>query len=292
MLIGVDVGGTKIAILVTTDLGQPVAELRRPTQTENLIVCLIQAIWDAIAKAETAVADIRAIGIGIPGMVNREGGTVELAVNLQIVQPLRLVEQLSAEFNLPIILENDARLAALGVYQQLRLPNFAYLNIGTGVAAGIIRDSQLWRGRNGMAGEVGQLVLDETGTILEQLVSGPAIIRQAQAKSLAVEQAGDVYRLAIAGNRDAQQVVVEASIRISRIIQWLIMTYDVERIVLGGGVTRIGDAFLRPILTELANLRAYSALNHKMLPDEIVQLLPHSVNVGLHGAIFLAQQAF
>ena len=69
------------------------------------------------------------------------------------------------------------------------------------------------------------------------------------------------------------------------------MTYDVEKVVLGGGVTHVGDAFLAPVLAELARLRSRSALNRKMLPDSKIALLPRTFNAGLRGAIYLAQQA-
>jgi hypothetical protein len=70
------------------------------------------------------------------------------------------------------------------------------------------------------------------------------------------------------------------------------MTYDVEKVVLGGGVTRSGNAFLAPILAELAALRQQSPLAYSMLPTEKVHLMPADYNPGLWGAVHLAKQAF
>jgi glucokinase len=290
MQIGVDIGGTKTAVMVAAD-GDVLTTLVQPTDVGQLVEGVKRTIEAAVETVGRKLADIQAIGIGIPGMVNRASGTVELATNLQILQPLPLAGVLSAEFNCPVLLENDVRIAALGVYATLRVANLAYLSIGTGVAAGIILDGKLWRGSHGMAGEVGHLTVDAAGTIFEQLVAGPAIIKQARAFGLSAKRASDVFRLAEAGEAEADLIVEQVCAEIGRMIQWLIMSYDVEKVVLGGGVAQIGDSFLQPVLGELARLRSQSTLNARMLPDSKVALLPKAFNAGLHGAVALAQEA-
>ncbi|MGB1252196.1 MAG: ROK family protein, partial [Candidatus Promineifilaceae bacterium] len=127
-------------------------------------------------------------------------------------------------------------------------------------------------------------------TLLEQRISGPAIVAQARDKQLAVAQAGDVYHLALAGNLVAKQIIKRVSTQIGQAIQWLFMMYDVEKVVLGGGVTRVGDAFLAPILTTLARLRTQSLLNQKLLLDNNLMLAPSGFNAGLNGAVQLAMK--
>ena len=288
--IGVDVGGTKIAAVATVRTGEVCAQIQHPTEAAQLVDGIAAAIWAAVRASKRPIDNVVAIGIGIPGMVDRADGTVALASNLGIEQPLPLVALLSAEFSGPIVIENDARLAALGVSHHLQLPNVAYISIGTGIAAGLVTNGDLQRGRHGMAGEIGHMMIDNDGTLLEQRVAGPAIVAQARAKRLDVQHAGDVYQLAAAGNLAAQQIVADVSQLIARAIQWLIMMVDVERVVIGGGVTRSGQLFFNPILTALAQLRAQSTLNAQMLPEEKLLLLPHHLNAGLCGAAHLAWQ--
>ncbi len=284
MFVGVDIGGTKTAVMVVD--GENARTLVRPTHPYNLIPSLSKLIREAVGEA-----DIQAIGIGIPGMVKRKTGTVELATNLKILEPLALGKLVSAEFNCPVTIENDVRTAALAVHAKYDVPNIAYLSIGTGVAAGIILDGKLWRGANGMAGEVGHLTVGADGAIFEQLVAGPAIIKQARELGLHVKKASDVFRLAEEGEPEADIVVERVCGEIGRMIQWLILTYDVEKVVLGGGVAQIGDSFSDPLFGELAQLRSQSALNRKLLHDNKVAVLPQGFNPGLHGAIELAHSA-
>ena len=290
IVVGVDVGGTKIAAVAATQAGDVCGQVEYPTEAARLVDGIAEAIRAAVRASGRAIDEVVAIGIGIPGMVDRAAGTVVLASNLEIDRPLPLVDLLSAEFSCPIVIENDARLAALGVSHHLKLSNVAYISIGTGIAAGIVTNGELQRGRHGMAGEIGHMLIDNDGTLLEQRVAGPAIVAQARAAQLDVQHAGDVYQLAAAGNAAAQQLVVEVSQQIARAIQWLIMIVDVERVVIGGGLTRSGQLFFDPILESIAQLRAQSTLNAHMLPDEKLLLLPSDFNAGLCGAAHLAWQ--
>ncbi len=284
MLVGIDIGGTKTAVMVVN--GKEMSTLIRPTTTQNLVADL-----HALIREATNGRKIQAIGIGIPGMVNRESGTVELASNLNILEPLALGELISAEFQTPALLENDVRIASLAVHAKYGVPNIAYLSIGTGVSAGIILDGKLWRGANGMAGEVGHLTVDADGTVFEQLVAGPAIARQAVEAGLRETTASDLFRVADEGNPEAQAIVERVCGEIGRMVQWLILTYDVEKVILGGGVAQIGAPFANHIFKAIAQVRLQSQLNYKMLPDDKIAVLPQGFNAGLYGAIELARSS-
>ncbi len=174
----------------------------------------------------------------------------------------------------------------------------AYLSIGTGIAAGVILNGQLYRGANGMAGEIGHITIDPAGErcacgqigCLETIAAGPAIVRQAERAGWVVTHAGEVYAAAQNGHPLAQAIINRVSESLSRALQWLVMTYDVEKLVLGGGVTSAGTAFLEPIFQALARLRADSPLAQALLPDTKLSLLPTGFNAGAWGAIALAQQ--
>ena len=306
LLVGLDVGGTKTAALLTDASGSMLGQTVVPTRTatpEELLDSISQAIHLVLAQAQATPPQIQRIGLGVPGQVDPATGIVHLAVNLNL-QNYPLGPALSARFKTPTFLENDVRTAAIGALAQVRqsepVDSLAYVSIGTGLAAGVILNGRLHRGHNGLAGEIGHIIVEPDGALcncglrgcLETIVAGPAIVRQMAAAEpgMPIHHAGDVYEAAVQGNRAAQKIVQRVSQHLSQAIQWLIMTYDVEKIVLGGGVTQSGDAFLTPILQELACLRQQSTLAAALLPDEKVSLMPAGFNPGVWGAINLAKQ--
>ncbi len=304
--VGLDVGGTKTAALLVDPTGSVLGQSTVPTHTTNpdeLLATITGAIHAVLAEANATPQQIQSIGLGVPGQVNPATGVVKLAVNLNL-QKFPLGSTISARFKVSTFLENDVRTAAIGAFNYLRqnepVQSIAYVSIGTGIAAGVILNGRLHRGNNGMAGEIGHIMFEPHGHLcncglrgcLETIVAGPAIIRQMNATNpkSKIQSAGDVYEAAIQGSKAARTIVQHVSQHLSRVIQWLIMTYDVEKIVLGGGVTRSGDAFLAPILHELARLRQQSTLAADLLLDEKLYLIPPDYNPGVWGAVHLAGQ--
>ena len=306
LFVGLDVGGTKTAVLLADPSGCVLGQAVVPTRSANpdeLLDTITRAIHAVLAEANATPQQIQSIGLGVPGQVDPTTGIVKLAVNLNL-QAFPLGPTLAARFKAPAFLENDVRTAAIGAFDYLRqtepVQSMAYLSIGTGLAAGVILHGRLYRGHNGMAGEIGHMIAEPDGRLcncglhgcLETIVAGPAILRQMHDADPTTngENAGDVYETAVQGNPAAQRVVQRVSQHLSRAVQWLIMTYDVEKIVLGGGVTRSGDAFLAPILHELARLRQQSTLAAELLLDEKLRLIPPDYNPGVWGAVHLANQ--
>ncbi|MFZ1399719.1 MAG: ROK family protein [Candidatus Promineifilaceae bacterium] len=308
LLVGLDVGGTKTAALLVDASDCVLGQVTVPTRTANpdeLLDTISRAIHAVLAEAQATPQQIGSIGLGVPGLVDPATGIVHLAVNLNL-QTYPLGPMLASRFKTPTFLENDVRTAAIGAFDYLRqrelVDSLAYVSIGTGLAAGVVLNGRLHRGYNGMAGEIGHMIVDIDGDLcncglrgcLETIVAGPAIIRQLLAAdpptTANIQTAGDVYRAAAEGDLAAQRVVRRVSQYLSQAIQWLIMTYDVEKIVLGGGVTRSGAAFLAPILAELATLRQQSPLADSLLPAAKLHLMPVDYNPGVWGAINLAKQ--
>lgn len=304
--VGLDVGGTKTAALLVDSSSCVLGQTTVPTHTatpDELLVTITRAIHAVLAEASATPQQIHSIGLGIPGQVDPATGIVKLAVNLNL-QTFPLGPTISARFKAPTFLENDVRTAAIGAFDYLRqtepVQSIAYVSIGTGIAAGVILNGRLHRGQNGMAGEIGHMTVEPNGELcncglrgcLETIVAGPAIIRQMNIAGAQnqVQNAGAVYEAAAQGDKAAQAVVQHVSQHLSRAIQWLIMTYDVEKVLLGGGVTRSGDAFLAPILRELATLRQQSTLAAELLRDEKLHLIPPDYNPGVWGAVHLANQ--
>jgi glucokinase len=297
LLVGVDVGGSKIAVLVVDNGLNVCARHTIPTSVgapDEAADQIAAAINAALEVAGATIADVLAIGVGVPGRVDPESGVVSLAVNLGWHRlPLR--ERLQAVLGVPVAIENDVRAAAAGILDRRSLgdvQDFIYLSVGTGISAGVVLEGRVHRGTRGLAGEIGHIVVDASGPVcpcglrgcLETVASGPAIARAAGAGT-----AADVYAAAASGDEAARTIVDRAGASLARAIHSLVMTYDVDRIVLGGGVSRAGAAFLDPVIRELDAMRAASELATDMLPADVVAVSPDGGDVGTWGGISVAR---
>lgn len=312
-ILGVDIGGTTIStllvdtslliydyLMVTTDVTSPQATLQS----------IIKVIQETLNRSQVDIKQVAAIGLGIPGQVNPQSGVVNMAVNLNW-HDFPAGSLLTEALGVPCFLENDVRLAALGLHHfhhQQTIQNLAYISIGTGIAAGIILREQLYRGTTGMAGEIGHAVVMPDGPrckcglngCLEAIAAGPAIARQAQEAIEAGREtilansstitAHDVYLAADVGDEVALKITTQVGIHLGQAIYNLVMTYDVEKIILGGGVTQAGASFLQPILAKLDQLRQQSYVAKTMLTPQLVELVPKDFAPGPWGGIALALQ--
>jgi glucokinase len=355
VVVGVDVGGTKIAVLVTSPDG---AVLGRATNASSVAdqdgaADAIAAVIDlALEGAGARLTDVAIVGIGVPGRVDPTTGNVTLAVNLGW-NDLALRDALERRLGRPCVIENDARAAAVGLHRRRVLgsaDDIAYLAVGTGIAAGLILDGRLHRGARGLAGEIGHAILDPNGPVcacgqrgcLEAFVSGPAIARRAAeaiAQGRATSLAGtadaaagrasatpnastpadaatpasagaataprpattptpastltarDVYEAAAAGDALACELVEDVGRKLAWAIHLLVMAYDVDRVVVGGGVSHAGEPFMDPIRRELERLRTASPTAGELLPAGVLETLPVGADAGAWGAVAIAQQA-
>jgi glucokinase len=294
---GIDIGGTKIAVLIVDADG---AVLGRATHASSVgdqggaVPAIAAALDEALRSAGLQRDDLIAVGVGVPGRVDPERGHVTLAVNLGWTD-LALRDGLEAAIGRPVIIENDVRAAAIGLHQRGvsgGAGDLAYLAVGTGIAAGVILDGRLHRGARGLAGEIGHAIVDPDGPrcacgqrgCLEALVSGPSIARRANATS-----SQEVYAAAVAGDADATVLIDDVGRLLAWAIHTLVMTYDVERVVVGGGVSHAGEPFEVSLRRELALLRAASDQAGELLPADIVDVLPPEAEAGAWGAVAVAR---
>jgi glucokinase len=313
LVAGVDVGGTKVAAIVVDGddavLGRAVLPMRgtSPATDTAPIVAAVRAALDA---AGVPVEALGAIGVGVPGRVDPDTGIVGLATNLgwRDVPLARLVED---EFGVPSRVENDVRLAAAGLAGHDLAGGagtLAYLAIGTGIGAGIVLDGRVYRGGRGMAGEIGHIVVEGDGVAcrcgqrgcLETVASGPSIARRAaeavaggaQTALRAVDPitAKAVYDAARDGDTVALGVVDAAGVHLARAVAALVLTCDLECVLIGGGVAEAGDAFLRPVRAELDRLRSGSPLIAELVPPGAVRLLPTQFDAVARGGVGLARR--
>ena len=308
---GVDVGGTKVAVILVAADGTTLARAVRPMTTRSApdgIEPIVAAIRAALETAGAVDGDLAAIGVGVPGRIGPDG-VVRLAANLGW-SDIPLAARLSAEFGVPCAVGNDVRSAAAGLLDHEvagGIRNLAYVAVGTGIGAGLVLDGRLHLGKRGMAGEIGHIIVDPNGATctcgqrgcLETVASGPAIARRAAEamaaggasvlRSVEPLTAKAVYEAAGAGDALSCGVVEEAGRALARAIAGLVLTCDLELVLLGGGVAGAGSVFLDPILAHLAELRAGSQVVADMIPAGSVRSLPPIFDAVAWGGVALAR---
>ncbi len=322
---GIDIGGTKIAVLTVDRAG---AVLGRATHASSVgdqhgaAAAIAAALNEALAAAGLRRDDLDAIGVGVPGRVDPVAGHVTLAVNLGWTD-FDLRGALETELGRPVVIENDARAAALGLHRRRAAAgtapagtapasaagpapagasalngggDLAYLAVGTGIAAGVVLGGRLHRGTRGLAGEIGHAIVDPVGPTctcgqvgcLEAFASGPSIARRAAAAGLEVGSAKDVYAAAVGGDTTACELVDDVGRRLAWAVHLLVMAYDVDHVVVGGGVSHAGSTFAEPIHRELERMRSVSSQAGELLPAHIVEVLPPEAEPGAWGAVAVA----
>jgi glucokinase len=287
--LGIDIGGTKTDVVVTTTSGEVLHRHRTLTGqgADAVVATTLAAIDKVCADAGLDPRSAQSIGVGIPGAIR--DGEVRHAVNLGI-ERLDLAGVLREAWGVTPAVDNDVNCAAVGAWILAgdgRL-SLAYLNLGTGLAAGIIVNGKVWRGARGAAGEIGHISVDPYGPQdgdglrgnLETYASGSGILRQwgtpgsSVTDILAAAQTNPVA----AEIRDRLYMGVAASVRM------LVLTLDVEEVVIGGGLAGIGQPLLegtREILNEWAS---HSAFLRSVQLEQRVRVLDTDQPVAAIGA--------
>ncbi|NYE57326.1 ROK family protein [Carboxydothermus ferrireducens] len=313
-VVGIDLGGTKIYTALANLNGEIVAEEIEPTTKDEtkLLHQLGNMVKGVIAKSAVPKEKVLGIGIGAPGTVDHRTGTLITAPNLPWQNyPLKI--NLQALLRLPVEVDNDANLAALGEYRYgagRGHKDLVYVTVSTGIGAGIIIDGQLYRGSSGSAGELGHTIVEPAGPrcncgrrgCLEVMASGTAIGERA--RQLVAEGFGqEILKLAqgnieainaktvgeafLAGDPEAKGILNEAAFYLGIGLANVVNLLNPSLIVLGGGVINIGEPFLELIREELAE---------KALPqpykDLTVKKAVLGSKTGVMGAIALALERF
>lgn len=280
--VGLDVGGTKIDALALAADGAILARTRIPTGWgDHAVVTAVHDAVEALAgEGGFPVADVESVGIGIPGLIDADAGRVLHAVNLGVTE-LDLADAVRVRLPVPVSVENDVKAAALGA-GSLRgdAHSMAYLNLGTGVAAGIVIDGALWRGAHGTAGEVGHLSVDPRGRVcgcgqrgcIETFCGGGAVSKAwGRGGELPLR---DVFDLAERGDAFALELRAGVAFGAASAVRSLVLSADVETVVIGGGVTALGDRLLDDIVRRLRQEGRESPFIGSLHLDERIELLP------------------
>ena len=246
MIIGVDLGGTNIrAALVKEGTVSSVhqQELLEKNSLQHTLDQLIAVIGGLMNNS------VRAIGIGVPSVVDVEKGIVYDVVNIPSWKRVELKKILEAEFQIPVYVNNDVNCFALGEYrygQGKPFGSFVALSIGTGIGAGIIINNQLYSGKNCGAGEVGSIpYLDKN---FEYYTSSLYFESKSTTPFLA-------HAAAINGDQSATAIWEEYGFHLGNIIKSIVYAYDPEVIILGGSIAKAFNYFEASMKNAMADLQ-------------------------------------
>jgi glucokinase len=291
--VGVDVGGTSTRIVVFSDLGEQIEA--HTTATPLGGSALLAHLGDGIADSVSVDSRrLTGVGVGIPGGVAADG-TVSMALNIGIEQPLSLGSLLESRLGVPVRVENDVNAAALGAYVRLGCDagsSLAYLSIGTGLAAGFVIGGEIARGSRGAAGEIGHIPLPhvdqrcQCGQIgcVESGASGRALIARMRVAGID-GRADDLWSAADAGEQAAIAIRDDAVAALAWCCQLMLLMLDVDRIVIGGGVgVGLGQRLIDPIALALAEREQQSPFLASIGISQRLIASPTGIEVGALGA--------
>ena len=287
--IGIDLGGTNIAVGVVSEAGSILAETSAKTLAERpykeVIRDMAACVMKAVTKAGLTEADIASIGIGIPGVAEGETGVVFNCTNLGWINvPLR--DEMQKYINKPVFIDNDANVAALaesyfGVSAGYK--SSVMITLGTGVGGGIVVNGRPWAGAHGRGGEIGHMTLVPDGApctcgnngCVERYCSATALIRTAKQEcysfpgtAILAKAGGDINRINAKLVIDAAKEGDASALRVfNSFVKYLAMTinditafFDPDIIVLGGGVSHAGSFLLDSVAALLPRYQMFKAL--------------------------------
>lgn len=263
-----DVGGTSIkAGLVAAD-GMVMREARRPTGAEGGPDAVLGRILSFAADLVSS-CNVRAVGIGVPGVVDGAAGIARYAANLGW-RDVPLVQLLTDRLRLPVALGHDVRLGALAEARTgagTGSDSVYFIAIGTGIAAGLVTSGQVENGATGQAGEVGHLVVRPGGPLcgcgnhgcLEAIASASRIGKAYVDATGTDASARDVVDLMRAGDVAAQRVWDEAIGALADALVAVTVLHDPGMIVIGGGLSLAGQWLTMPLLAAMAERLTFRA---------------------------------
>jgi len=286
LVLGVDLGGTKILTAVVDSQGKLLSRDHSVTPAargpEAVIQAIVESAERSVTQAGMEASELAAVGIGAPGLSNPETGILFTSPNLPGWQDVPLRDIIEQRLGRKTFLINDANAAALGELYfgaAIGARNFVYVTISTGIGGGIVVDGQIYRGVTGTAGEVGHMTIADDGPLCncgnkgcwEMLASGTALARYAKERirqgasttildytngEIEKVTAETVQKAAQAGDNLANELILNTAYYIGVGLASLINIFNPELIVIGGGLSNMGDMLLEPAY-EVAKGRAF-----------------------------------
>lgn len=316
-LVGVDIGGTTIKLAFISEAGEIMTKWEIDTDKSNngqqIPTDIAKAIQTKLIELDQQKEKLIGIGIGAPGPVNFHDGSIEVAVNLGWKNfPLKaLLEQ---ELGLPVVVDNDANLAALGEMWKGAgegANDLIFVTLGTGVGGGIISSGKIVHGINGAGGEIGHVTsVIEGGApcncgkkgCLETIASATGIARLAveaitstetpsQLRELYNEQKNLTAKQVLDAAREedelATKVIDQVTLHLGLALANLSNGLNPEKIVIGGGVSKAGDTILQPVKEQFARF-AFP----RVLDGVEITIATIGNDAGVIGGAWLAKTSF
>jgi glucokinase len=306
LAIGLDIGGTKIAAGLVDRSGKVHAELQEPTPPQSGAVVIAAILLDLVAHLREG-RDVAAVGVGAAGIVRWPEGRMLWAPN-NAYRDWAIRDELERETGLPAVVDNDANVAG---FAEARLGERAYrqmlfVTVGTGIGGGLVLDGEIYRGPTGMGAELGHMNVDPLGPrcgcglhgCLEAVASGSALSRMGR-EAAATNPDGLIARLGRADGAVTGHTVTAAAKQddptareiFTRLGRWLGIgiaslstIFELEAVVIGGGVVHTGDLLLSPVR---AALREYAyAADARGVPPVLPATFGNAA--GIIGAALLA----
>ena len=293
LVLGIDLGGTKILTAVANTQGKMLSRDHSVTPAREgqqaVVTSILESVGRTLDQAHVAAADLAAIGLGAPGLSNPETGVLFTSPNLPGWRDVPLKQIIERKLSKKTFLINDANAAALGEFcfgAARNVYNFIYVGLGTGIGGGIVIDGKICAGATGTAGELGHMVIHDDGPLCncgnkgcwEILASGAALAREATrrikegAKTSILDYAsGNMERIDAEviqkasqdGDKLARELISRIAYYLGVGLANLINIFNPEMIVVGGGLSNMGDILLEPAYEEAerrAFRQAYSAV--------------------------------
>lgn len=289
MYVGIDIGGTNIKALLANRKGdilnyKKIATGQSQKEIEDNICDIIHLFS---SQGPAAGGDIKAIGIGAAGSINREKGSIITSPNIRYWENYPIVNRIEKRIGKRVILENDATAAVVGEWWKghgRRFRNWFMLTLGTGIGGGAIIDNRLYTGQSGSSMEFGHTSIDYRGKkctcgnvgCLEQYSSATALVRFARrdlkkfpGSSIHARKKKErltallVYEEALKGDEFAIQLFRKVATYLGIGIANLVNIFNPEAVILAGGLSR-AHRFILPVVKETVTARALPGLKERV----------------------------
>ena len=269
MYIGIDVGGMSIKAGLVTEEGKLVAKHSVPTPldtNESFCNAMYEAVKGAMEKGGVSEG-IKAVGIGAPGVVDRENVCLLYSNNIPY-KNAPVGEFLKKRLGVPVFVENDANCAALGEYYMAEnAKNFVFITLGTGVGGGIVINGKLFIGTNGAGAELGHVVTHAGGRKCTcgrygcweayASTSGLMKLTEENRDKLGLDRNEKItgktaFDLMRKGNEEANRVCDEWIEEVALGITNVVNIFQPDEVVVGGAIAKEGDTILKPVISYVA----------------------------------------
>ncbi len=295
--IGIDLGGTNLRVALVSEDGEIARKLKKPSS---------EPVLDAVLSAieEIKQTEIVGIGLGVAGLIDRKRGRVFISPNLHAIEGVDLVREIQNRFNVPVVIENDANVAALGEKTAgagKGFDNFVLLTLGTGIGGGIIHKGKLLD----VSAEIGHMSINadaekcpcgnigclETYASARAMIAKAVIMLEKDNESILKEcckgsiykiTPEDIYKAALEGDALSREILRDAGRFLGVGIANIINIMSPEAIILTGGLVGAWNIYVQEAIKE-ASRRAFKEL------FDAVKIIPSSLgdDAGIVGAASL-----